>query len=232
MVQRDDGRLASRPATPGGAAVPARAVAPGLSPLGLGGKRDGLVFVPQGYQADVAAPLSVKLHGAGGNATGALAPFLPLADPAGMLLLAVDSRGPTWDVIRSGFGPDIAFLDEALAAVFDRFTVDADRISIEGFSDGASYALSVGLVNGDLFRRVVAFSPGFMVVPERHGPPAVFVSHGIRDRVLPIDRCSRRLVPRLREAGLDVTYREFDGGHIVPPEIAAEAESWAGAGAR
>jgi phospholipase/carboxylesterase len=74
---------------------------------------------------------------------------------------------------------------------------------------------------------VIAFSPGFMVVPEMHGSPSVFVSHGVGDSVLPIDRCSRRLVPRLQEAGLDVTYREFDGGHVVPPEIAAEAESWA-----
>jgi flavin-binding protein dodecin len=35
----------------------------------------------------------------------------------------------------------------------------------------------------------------------------------------------RRIVPRLRRAGYDVTYREFDGGHTVPPEIALDAAS-------
>jgi predicted esterase len=51
----------------------------------------------------------------------------------------------------------------------------------------------------------------------------VFVSHGTRDDVLPIDRTSRRIVPALRDDGYDVTYREFDGGHVVPPEVAREA---------
>ena len=200
---------------------------PGLAPLGMGGSRDGVLYVPATYRADVAAPLSVKLHGAGGDGRGGLRPFLPLADAAGMLLLGVDARGPTWDVIRGGFGPDIAFLDEALADVFENFSVDPARISIEGFSDGASYALSVGLTNGDLFSSIVAFSPGFMTPADLRGRPGVFVSHGVRDNVLPIDRCSRRIVPQLRDAGYSVEYREFSGGHTVPADIAADAEAWA-----
>jgi len=41
--------------------------------------------------------------------------------------------------------------------------------------------------------------------------------------VLPIDRCSRRLVPILREDGYDVDYREFDGGHELRTELVAAA---------
>jgi predicted esterase len=33
-------------------------------------------------------------------------------------------------------------------------------------------------------------------------------------------------VPALRDAGLDVTYMEFDGGHEVPPAIAAAGLDW------
>jgi predicted esterase len=40
-----------------------------------------------------------------------------------------------------------------------------------GFSDGASYALSLGLANGDLFTHVLGFSPGFMRVPRHVGRP-------------------------------------------------------------
>jgi predicted esterase len=44
--------------------------------------------------------------------------------------------------------------------------------------------------------------------------------------VLPIDRCSRRLVPQLRQAGYDVTYQEFEGGHVLPPALARSAVGW------
>ena len=197
------------------------------APPGLRREGGALVYVPAGYRPDLAAPLAVKLHGAGSDAKAALRPFLPLADARGLLLLATDAVGRTWDVIERDFGPDVAALDAALERVFTSYAIDARRISVEGFSDGASYALSLGLVNGDLFRRVVAFSPGFMVAPARNGRPALFVSHGVHDRVLPIHRCSRRLVPALEAAGYHVTYREFDGGHTVPPEVASEAEAWA-----
>ena len=120
----------------------------------------------------------------------------------------------------------MAFLDAALDQVFSRFAVDATRVSIEGFSDGASYALSLGLANGELFSKVVAFSSGFLAPGRLQGRPEVFVSHGVHDRVLPIDRCSRRIVPELEVAGYSVDYREFDGGHTVPKDIAAAAEAW------
>jgi predicted esterase len=94
-------------------------------------------------------------------------------------------------------------------------------VAVAGFSDGASYALSIGLASGDLFAHVLAWSPGFLAPSDAVGRPRVFVSHGIHDRVLPIDRCSRRLVPVLRADGYDVHYQEFDGGHSVPPDVLA-----------
>jgi hypothetical protein len=33
-------------------------------------------------------------------------------------------------------------------------------------------------------------------------------------------------VPRLERAGYDLLYREFDGGHVVPPVLASEAMRW------
>jgi predicted esterase len=221
-------RLTARPAPPAEDRIPT--APPGLRPLRLGGSRDGFLFVPAGYRREQPAPLVVMLHGAGGNARGGLAPFQALADAAGILLLAPDSRQPSWDVIRGGYGPDVAFLDRALAWTFARFAVDPRRIAAEGFSDGASYALSIALTNGDLFTHVIAFSPGFMAPAKQEGRPRIYISHGTGDRVLPIDSCSRRLVPRLLSGGYDVLYREFDGPHTVPPEIAREALGWFTAG--
>ena len=48
----------------------------------------------------------------------------------------------------------------------------------------------------------------------------------MRDTVLPIDRTSRRIVPRLKAAGYEVAYRESPDGHTVPPEIARDALAW------
>jgi len=214
------GRLQARPAPPIGTAPP------GLQPLELETRRDGQLYVPAGYRPDQPAPLVLMLHGAGGSALGGLTPFLSLADAAGLVLLAPDSRSTTWDVIRGQFGPDVDFIDRALTHTFERCAIDPARMTIEGFSDGATYALSLGLTNGDLFGHVIAFSPGFMVPAGQRGTPRLFISHGTRDRVLPIDVCSRRIVPPLQRAGYDVRYREFDGGHAIPGPIVREAVAW------
>jgi phospholipase/carboxylesterase len=105
---------------------------------------------------------------------------------------------------------------------FDRYRVVKDRLAVGGFSDGASYALSLGVMNGDLFTHVLAFSPGFFRALEPHGRPRIYISHGTRDRVLPIDPCSRRIVGQLKRAGCEVTYKEFNGGHTVPEERRVE----------
>lgn len=98
--------------------------------------------------------------------------------------------------------------------------IDPGRIGLAGFSDGASYALSLGLMNGELFRHILAFSPGFVVPGPRVGRPLIFVSHGRRDRILPIETCGRHIAAELKQEGYDVEYREFDGDHVVPAAIA------------
>ncbi|MEO7986230.1 MAG: phospholipase [Gemmatimonadales bacterium] len=148
------------------------------------------------------------------------------ADRAGFLLLAPDSRDHTWDAVTEEFGPDVTFIDQALSAAFSRCAVDPRRIAVAGFSDGATYALALARTNGDLFSRGIAFSPGFLVPVTPHKLPRLFVSHGTADQILPIDRCGRPVVAGLRQAGYRVRYREFDGGHEVPPAIAADAVRW------
>jgi phospholipase/carboxylesterase len=215
------GRLDTRPAAPTdpGAGF-------GTVPLGLGKGRDGVVHVPAGYRPERPSPLVVMLHGAGGSARRELLHLLDLADAYGLLLLAVDSRARTWDALLGGFGPDPAFIDRALSSVFARYAIDPRRVAVEGFSDGASYALGLGLTNGELFTHAIAFSPGMMPLRERHGTPAVFVAHGTRDEILPIDLCSRRIVPDLERQRYAVEYVEFDGPHAVPPTIAERAVRW------
>jgi phospholipase/carboxylesterase len=218
----EQGRLRSRPGrTP-----------EGTSPVGLRslrsddtGSAEGYLYVPAGYRPEKPAPLVLLLHGAGEDARDGLAQLRRRADERGIILLALSSRGPTWDSIlgRGRYGADIAAIDRTLEHTFSRWAVDPKRVGVGGYSDGASYALSLGLANGDLFSDALAFSPGFLAPAGQTGSPRIFVSHGTRDGWLPIDSCSRRIVPRLERAGYEVRYREFEGGHVVPPSIAHEA---------
>ena len=168
--------------------------------------------------------LVLMLHGAGGVASSALELLRDSADDRRLLLVALKSVRSTWDVIAGGYGPDVENIDELLEDVSGRYRLSG--YTVGGFSDGASYALSIGITNGDVFDSVIAFSPGFSAARTAHGRPRFFVSHGVADQVLPIERCSRRIVPQLREAGYDVEYREFEGGHGVPSAIRDEAAEW------
>ncbi len=224
MPSRDaqtNGRLRARPGR-----VTGRAPL-GLQPLVLGAARDSYLYAPPTYLAEHPTPLVLLLHGAGGHARQGLDLLRSLADAAGIILLAPASRERTWDLlVGRRFGPDSAAIDRALERTFAHYAVDPWRLAIGGFSDGASYALSLGITNGDLFTHVIAFSPGFMAPAGRVGSPRIFVSHGTRDRVLPIDLCSRRIVPELERGGHEVSYREFEGGHEISPEVALEAVGW------
>lgn len=220
-----DARLEARPA-------PAATTFPPDSPTGLhklavGGTRDSYVFVSSEYSPDTPAPLVLLLHGAGGHAHDGLRVLLHLADRAGLILVAPASTRHTWDIIAGrSYGPDRALADRALADVFARYHVDASRLGVGGFSDGASYALSLGLANGDLFSHILAFSPGFIGPLEARGEPQVFISHGTGDHILPIDPCSRRIARQLRAAGYPLRYEEFEGEHVIPPGIAESALAW------
>jgi predicted esterase len=208
---------------------PTQTIAPGIIDVpGAGSERAGILYVPTGYDGSHPVPLVLAFHGAGIAALGPINLLSPYAEERGVLLLSVESRAATWDAIYGPYGTDLATIERALRFAFDHCAVDPARLAIEGFSDGASYALGVGLANGDLFSHIIAFSPGF--IPPTSSPdagkPPVFLSHGRQDPVLPIDGASRFIASLLGNAGYDVTFLEFDGGHTVPATIAAQAMQW------
>jgi phospholipase/carboxylesterase len=213
-------RLAARPGTP--------TVTPtlGLSPLGLGSGRDGLLYVPQSYSPATALPLFVGLHGFG-QSSAFWASYPDRAESRGMVFLAPDSRGQTWDAAQGAFGADVEFVDRALGYTFERCRIDPARVALAGFSDGATCALSLGLANGDLFTHIVAYSPGFILQAGSFvGWPQIFVSHGTLDGVIPVSNSRDKIVPYLEGAGYSVVYQEFEGGHAVPAEISDAALDW------
>jgi predicted esterase len=206
--------------------ISSSAAPPGVYQLRLRTTRDSVLYIPDAAAKKPNTPLVISLHGASGSAERGIKLLRGPADEFGFLLLAPSSADGTWDLIKDRGGPDVGFIDQSLARTFQVRTVDPARIAIAGISDGGSCSLGLGLINGDFFSAVLAFSPGFLPHGKRTGKPAIFISHGTKDTVLPIDETSRRIVPRLKHDGYRVTYREFDGRHTLPPEIASEAMQW------
>jgi len=215
----NDGRLSARPRTD------VKTSASGQIKLGVDSRRDALLQVPKSA-GQSPLPLLVMMHGATQNADDMFYYLGSTPEEAGVVVLAPNSRGTTWDAIRTTFADDVNYLNRALELTFAKVAIDPDRMALGGFSDGASYAISLGLINGDLFKNVVAFSPGFIISGEAHGKPRFFISHGTHDHILPIDGCGRRIAADLKASGHEVSFREFDGDHEIPAGVAREALAW------
>jgi predicted esterase len=191
-------------------------------------------YLPKGLTG-APVPLLVAFYGAGGQAADVLESFRADADRDGFILLIPTSKAPTWDMIedlksRLGaemnvtprYGKDIKAIDEALADAFTKLAVDPARIGVIGFSDGATYALSVGTANPQLFHTVIAFSPGPAFLGKFDPTQRVFISHGDDDQVLSYSN-TRGNVARLRVKKVPVTFESFHGGHEVPKDLHAKA---------
>jgi len=184
--------------------------------------RECQFFIPKKHRSDTPSPLMVMFHGAKGEACEWIELLRHIAESANILLLAPSSSGMTWDLMPAGKSQDVQLLEYLLNEVFDGYSIDASHVAVGGFSDGASYALAIGLTNPEIFTHVIALSPGSLTVPLRQSGAKVFIAHGTRDEVLPVS-ASRQIHSRLVSAGYAVDYTEFDSGHRVPLAIAHSA---------
>jgi predicted esterase len=216
--ERSGVMLYSRPGTP------TEQAEPGLHPLGLGTGRDGFIYIPPTYTPLQPSPLLVLMHGAGQSAReftrGSLGEVF---DKDAIVVVIPDSRNATWDMIYGEYGPDVRFIDRALDLAFTKCRIDPNKIALGGFSDGATYALSLGITNANLFHTVLAFSPGFVKPAVKTGKPRIFIGHGRQDEILPIDLTSREIVAALKEKNYPVKFEEFEGGHTMTRQEVLDA---------
>ncbi len=198
----------------------------GESRLGISDDdRDGTLYVPKNYKAGTPMPVVMWLHGLAGSGEGARSLF-PLAEEFGFIIIAPESRGITWGNEIPGFDADVHFLGPAYRHVANLVDIDSEHVALAGVSDGAGYALSMGLAYGNTFNHVMVFSGGLMVPYRKQGKPRIFLAHGTHDQNMPIDLTAHKFVPQLKAEGYDVTYHEYEGGHRVPPAEIREAFKW------
>lgn len=198
----------------------------GKSRLGIAdGERDGTVYVPQRYKKGEPMPVLVMLHGFRSTAEAVRFTF-PLAEEFGVIVFAPESRDVTWGQSIPGFDNDSRYLAMAFRWIGDVLSIDRSRVALGGVSDGANYALNMGLAYGDTFNHMMIFSAGMLAPFRKQGTPKIFLAHGTRDEQMPIARTGRKFAADLKADGLAVTYREYDGGHGAPLAVVRESFDW------
>ena len=114
----------------------------------------------------------------------------------------------------------------------------AEQITFGGFSQGCLMAIDVGLRYPRRFAGVVGIS-GWMFELEklvRELPPVarqqrLLMTHGTGDPLIPIDPV-RGQIPVLKDAGINVEWREFEKVHTIAEEEIALTRDFVRAGYR
>jgi predicted esterase len=108
-------------------------------------------------------------------------------------------------------------VEAAISSLAKIVPVDRAHTVLAGFSDGATFALAMGLSRDHPFEAVIAWSPGIAIetVGVARGR-RVLVSHGRADPILKFEVTCAEIVPVLQSEGAAVTFLPFDGGHEAP----------------
>jgi predicted esterase len=209
------------------------------------GAQRAALFTPDEIDPARRYPLLAVLHGAGRQDEALMKAYRDEAERRQALFLVPRSFHPTWDLIalaaQGGVHalpnapsdrPDLDFLEYACDLIFRRYPVDAARVGLVGYSDGASYALSLGLSNPQLFRAVMGWAAGFVVIDEDAAAPgtprpAVLLEYGTHDELFPFEQVAVPMREQLEAFGCRVTFRVDQGGRHWPSgQFQDEALDW------
>lgn len=122
----------------------------------------------------------------------------------------------------------LEFVDETVA----EHDLDAEKIYLCGFSQGAMISLSAVLSAPEKFAGVAALSgramPDMLPAPqkiEKFNDLPVLVQHGIYDPVLPVEngRATREVLSRLP---VDLEYKEYPMAHEISAESLNDLAQW------
>jgi phospholipase/carboxylesterase len=234
-------RLSVRPRT---MASGTRTVQEGLQELGLDSLHGGdalsgtLVYVPPQCVGTRRVPLVVFLHGSAMDGASMMAyhdDILPqLAKEYGFIIVTPSAHTGTWTLALNDPPPipDVRRIDDVLRYVLQHYAIDPTRIALAGESNGGSMTLAVGLMNGDLFSRLMALSPSLSTVRyyselPGNGRPPIFIGHNedeAKTGELAYD--ASKVVPLLRHKGYGVTYIIDSSGHGASRERSKVGFRW------
>lgn len=197
----------------------------------LAAKSEPLVWVPAGASAEAPVPLVIALHGTGGDARDMMRAWRGACERAGCALIAMDAvrpgpggRGYSWTYRDEAEWLILRTLDDAIAEL----PVDAERVVLAGFSQGANVAMPFGLEHAGRFCAVAACAGHYEaqivdlegVDPEAGGAPRYYFLIGARDEWA---GTFRRASVEFSAAGVETELEVVpDMGHAMPRGTAGE----------
>jgi phospholipase/carboxylesterase len=191
-------------------------------------------------------PLLLLLHGVGSNersmarhadvfddrflVVSARSPLVFGPDSFGWFHVSFTADGPkiVAPEAEAGWKQIARFIDELV----HRYDVDADRVFVAGFSQGAIMGLAALLTSPQRIAGVAAMSGRLLpeVLPHAAAPEAlrgkpVLIVHGTRDEKLGV-HFARSARERLASFRIDLTYEELEMGHRMTPESLRLVADW------
>jgi phospholipase/carboxylesterase len=210
-------------------------------------KESGLIhriYIPPEASTGRSVPVVVMVHGWGGDET--VMWLFKQAIPAGVAMIlpralfGVDNGGYSWfmreqhelrptpDSIEVALGK----FEKFIKAVRYLYPVDPGRMMLMGFSQGAALCNVYTLAHSKSVIGVASmagFIPEQSFQAERHsnalaGLP-VFVAHGIRDEVIPLEE-AQRTRDIYAQLGANVTYGEYQVAHKMSTQAIKDLKDW------
>ena len=196
---------------------------------------------PKQVDPDQTYPVLFLMHGIGGNEQNMLSLVDGLEEsfyifsirgqlfqPPGYAFFTIEGYGkPHREVFDDGVNKLTSFIDYA----FEQYPLDASRVYLLGFSQGAILAMTLGLTLGNRIKGIVALSgyiPAF--VKEEYTIKNVeslslFISHGEMDQILPLEwgKANNELFNKL---GAAVTFETYPEGHTVSHKNHHDFKNW------
>ncbi len=200
--------------------------------------------VPPGADRDT--PVVVLLHGRGADCRDLL-PISPHL-PEGTALVAPQApfpgsewgygggwawyryEGEDW-VDPTSLEESVAHLDRFLAGLPERLGFEPSTVTLGGFSQGGTTSLAYALQNPGAVAGLIVLSgflaqaPGIRTELDTVRGMRFFWGHGLQDPMIP-HRLAVKGRERLRQAGADLTTRDYRAGHTITLEELRDLHAW------
>lgn len=124
----------------------------------------------------------------------------------------------------------ITFIEE----IKEKYKLESEQVYIGGFSQGGIMTYSVGLTKPELVAGIVVMSGRLLeeIKPniaskEKLKNLAVFMSHGTKDNVLPV-QYAREAKHFLQTLDMAPAYKEYAEGHGINQQMLVDLKAWLG----
>lgn len=189
------------------------------------------VFIPADYDPRQDHPLLVALHGSGVDERQTVEAAAHLVADLGWIVLAPQARGLS-DWYQGDSGRDVL---ECISDVRQRYSIDADRVVLYGFSMGGYGAWRLSLHNPEIIAGAVILSGALahggedlISLLETVRGVGFFVVHGTADNAVSVDHARRAMAILRARDYQGVKYLEIPGaahgGYLK--RIRSELRTW------